>query len=59
MTILKMVGGLIKAAGGQNVKFIETIGEYSTNTKDTLASSLNQGIRDNKNKRVIIYQLIN
>lgn len=39
--------------------FIETIGEYSTNTKDSFASTLNQGIRDNKNKRVIIYQLAN
>ncbi len=52
-----MVGGLIKVAGGQNAKFIETVGEYSINTKDTFAASLNQGIRDNKNKRVIIYQL--
>ncbi len=40
-----------------NVKFIETIGEYSTNTKGGLASELNQGIRDNKNKRVIVYKL--
>lgn len=40
-------------------QFIETIGEYSTSTKDTFASSLNQGIRDNKNKRVIVYQLTN
>lgn len=39
--------------------FIETIGEYSTNTKNSFASTLNQGIRDNKNKRVIIYQLAN
>ncbi|MCI9245818.1 MAG: hypothetical protein HFJ30_01520 [Clostridia bacterium] len=39
-------------------KFRETIGEYRTNNKDTFASELNQGIRDNKNKRVIVYQLI-
>ena len=39
-------------------KFRETIGEYSTSNKDTFASELNQGIRDNKNKRVIVYQLI-
>ena len=42
-------------------KFIETIGEYSTddtNDDESLSSQLNQGIRDNKNKRVIIYQLI-
>ena len=38
--------------------FRETIGEYKTNNKDTFASELNQGIRDNKNKRVIVYQLI-
>lgn len=42
---------------GSNVQFIETIGEYSTNTKDTFAATLNQGIRDNKNKRVIVYQV--
>ena len=36
----------------------ETIGEYRTSNKDTFASELNQGIRDNKNKRVIVYQLI-
>ena len=42
-------------------QFIETIGEYSTddtNDDESLSSQLNQGIRDNKNKRVIIYQLI-
>ncbi|MCI9039336.1 MAG: hypothetical protein HFJ29_05655 [Clostridia bacterium] len=39
--------------------FRETIGEYRTNNKDTFASGLNQGIRDNKNKRVIVYQLMN
>ena len=39
-------------------KFRETIGEYKTNPKGTFASELNQGIRDNKNKRVIVYQLI-
>lgn len=39
-------------------KFRETIGEYKTNEKGTFASELNQGIRDNKNKRVIVYQLI-
>lgn len=39
-------------------KFRETIGEYKTNNKGTFASELNQGIRDNKNKRVIVYQLI-
>ena len=42
----------------QDEKFRETIGEYRTNNKDTFASELNQGIRDNKNKRVIVYQLI-
>ena len=42
----------------QDEKFIETIGEYRTNNKGTFASELNQGIRDNKNKRVIVYQLI-
>lgn len=36
----------------------ETIGEYKTSNKDTFASELNQGIRDNKNKRVIVYQLL-
>lgn len=36
----------------------ETIGEYRTSNKDTFASELNQGIRDNKNKRVIVYQLM-
>ncbi len=41
-----------------NKKFRETIGEYRTSNKDTFASELNQGIRDNKNKRVIVYQLI-
>lgn len=41
-----------------NKKCRETIGEYRTNNKDTFASELNQGIRDNKNKRVIVYQLI-
>ena len=41
-------------------QFIETIGEYSTSTRDDtlLSSELDQGIRNNKNKRVIIYQLI-
>lgn len=38
--------------------FRETIGEYRTSNKGTFASQLNQGIRDNKNKRVIVYQLI-
>lgn len=38
--------------------FRETIGEYRTNIKGTFASELNQGIRDNKNKRVIVYQLM-
>lgn len=41
----------------QTQKFVETIGEYKTTNKDTFASELNQGIRDNKNKRVIVYQL--
>ena len=52
-------GGFIgKYEGAQ---FKETIGEYSVDTRDdTLTSSqLNQGVRNNKNKRVIIYQLIN
>ena len=39
--------------------FIETIGEYSTNLKTGIAAELNQGIRDNKNKRVIVYRLSN
>lgn len=39
-------------------KFRETIGEYKTVYKGTFASELNQGIRDNKNKRVIVYQLM-
>lgn len=42
----------------ENKKCRETIGEYRTNNKDTFASELNQGIRDNKNKRVIVYQEI-
>lgn len=43
-----------------NSHFKETIGEYSTDSNDesSLSSELNQGIRDNKDKRVIIYQLI-
>lgn len=49
--------GFISKYNGKT--FIETIGEYSTNTKNSFASTLNQGIRDNKNKRVIIYQLAN
>lgn len=42
-------------------QFIETIGEYSTSTNDStsISSLLDQGIRNQKNKRVIIYQLIN
>lgn len=52
--------GFIRKLKKDNINtFIETIGEYSTNTKDSFASTLNQGIRDNKNKRVIIYQLAN
>lgn len=43
---------------GRTAKFIETIGEYSMETKDSFASELNQGIRDNKNKRVIVYRLV-
>lgn len=40
-------------------KFRETIGEYSIKVKeDNLTSELDQGIRNNKNKRVIIYQLL-
>ena len=42
--------------------FRETIGEYSTDTdedSENLSSLLDQGIRNNKNKRVIVYQLIN
>lgn len=42
-----------------NKKCRETIGEYRTDKKETFASELNQGIRDNKNKRVIVYQLTN
>lgn len=41
-----------------NKKCRETIGEYKTSNKDTFASELNQGIRDNKNKRVIVYQVM-
>lgn len=43
-----------------NRQFKETIGEYSTSTEDDtlLSSELDQGIRSNKNKRVIVYQLI-
>jgi len=41
-----------------NKKFRETIGEYAMNRKDTFASELDKGIRNNKNKRVIIYQLV-
>lgn len=42
-------------------QFIETIGEYSISNKDSssLSSQLDQGIRNNKNKRVIVYQLVN
>ena len=42
----------------EDKKCRETIGEYKTNNKGTFASDLNQGIRDNKNKRVIVYQLM-
>lgn len=44
---------------GKSTKFIETIGEYAIETKDSFTSQLNQGIRDNKNKRVIVYRLVN
>lgn len=50
--------GFIERFSGK--EFRETIGEYKTdkNKDDTFASELNQGIRDNKNKRVIVYQLV-
>ena len=51
------VKGFINAYS--NRTFIETIGEYSTNLKTGIAAELNQGIRDNKNKRVIVYRLSN
>lgn len=38
--------------------FRETIGEYQISEKSGLSSELNQGIRKNKNKRVIVYQLL-
>lgn len=42
-------------------KFIETIGEYSTTNinANSLSIQLNQGIRNNNNKMVIVYQLTN
>lgn len=51
--------GFIKKYG--NNQFRETIGEYSIDIRDDtlLSSQLNQGVRNNKNKRVIVYQLIN
>lgn len=42
----------------KNATFRETIGEYSISLKDSFGSQLNQGIRNNKNKRVIVYQLL-
>lgn len=49
--------GFIKKIG-ITPKFIETIGEYAIELKDSFASELNQGVRGIKNKRVIVYRLV-
>lgn len=42
----------------KNTKFRETIGEYPIEVKSSFSSELDKGIRNNKNKRIIIYQVI-
>lgn len=51
-------GGFIEKY--KNSTFRETIGEYSykASSSSSISQDLDQGIRNNKNKRVIVYQLI-
>ena len=36
--------------------FIETVGEYSTRSASEIVTELDNGIRNNKSKRVIVYK---